>query len=111
MSGQNGRKQPARYYHLPCKVQPGMFQDELLAIFEGMDPAAGGGAVKVQLFVDSNLVADIQGTPQRGREVDARLVVELIRTTNGLAVIALPQPAVPVGPTAVVRNEQLAQVP
>jgi hypothetical protein len=105
------RKKETLRCYIQCKVQPGMFKDEFLAVFEGADPSAGGQVIKVQLFVDSALVQELKGRPERGREVDGMLLVEVIKRTHEWALIALPQPAIPVGPTAVVRDSNLALIP
>ena len=84
-----------------------MFPDELLVFLEAIDPSAPDRTIHVQLLVDSKQVEDLDGTPARGKPVPAWLRVALANTSHGLATIVLPQPAMPVGETAVVRESTL----
>jgi hypothetical protein len=105
----NGSSNSNRYF-LRCEVEPGMFIDELLAMFEGADPAAIDHPIKIQVLVDAELVNLKGQKPSRGHPTTGQLVVEMIEKLHDWALIALPQPGIPVGSTAVVRNDKLSPV-
>lgn len=111
MAKSNGRveSKSVRYY-LPCQVEPGMFAEEFLAVFEGADPTTENQMIKIQLLVDAEVVNLHGRTPSRGRPTNGQLIVELVRRMKDWAVVALPQPAFPVGTTAIVHSKNLAPV-
>jgi hypothetical protein len=86
-----------------------MFDDELLATFEAVDPAAANQTVTIQVLVDAKLISSMQGQPQRGHPVRGLLRVEVVRPLDQWAIVALPQPGIPVGDTAIVPNEGLVR--
>jgi hypothetical protein len=97
---------------VPCTVQPGMFDNEYLVVFESADPDAPERTIQVQVFVDERLVSSLAEKPRPNQPAKGLLVVELVKKFNSKwALIALPQPAVPVGATAIVRTDDLESVP
>ena len=109
MNGNGNGKLAASSIYLRCSVQPGMFNDELYIIFQGLDPDSPDQTIDIQVLVDNKLVKDLGGMPEQGQPVDGLLLVELVRTSEATAIIALPQPAVPIGDTAIVRRTCLVE--
>ena len=96
----------ANVRHVNCQVEPGMFDGELLVSIQGINPQNPKGPFRVQLLADSALVTC--GTkPERGRPVEGRLRVGVVRIKEGIATVVLPQPAIPVGEAMLVREDQL----
>jgi len=81
--------------YIPCEVEPGMFKEEYLVHLSARDPQDPERTFTVKLLVDKRDVAGIKGTPRRGAPKPAYLRVEIIKKKKGLALIVLPQPAVP----------------
>jgi hypothetical protein len=100
------KKLPGDRY-IPCRVEPGMFRGEYLAFLEVYDPEAPRQKVQAQALVDEREVSGVNGTPRRNAPVSAWLRVELVGRSAGLARVALPQPAQPVGENALVEEAQL----
>jgi hypothetical protein len=85
------------HYFIPCKVQPGMFKGEWLVTVEAVNPDKPDQILQTQSWVDERSVQEIEGTPAREQPVPGKLRVEWSRTVNGLAVLILPQPSLPLG--------------
>jgi hypothetical protein len=79
-----------------------MFDGEFLVSFEARDAQQASGKIAVQLFADENEVKIPSGTPKRKQPTDGLLRVEVLKKQNGVALLALPQPAQPVGERAYV---------
>ncbi len=65
--------------------------------------------MRAQALVDEREVERISGEPRRNAPVPAFLRVEILGAEKGLVRIVLPQPALPVGETALVREGTLQE--
>jgi hypothetical protein len=102
MSKGNGTKKDTCL--VKCRLEPGMFKGEWLAFLDAIDPETRQD-LRVQLFVDEKEVANIQGTPKKNQPVPGWLRVSLVKAKHGIAQVVLPQPAMPVGETVLVKQE------
>jgi hypothetical protein len=94
---------------VPCRVEPGMFRGEYLAVLEALNPTNPKERIRAQLFVDTRDVKGIQGVPERNQPVPGWLVVSLVRISNGLAQIVLPQPAQPFGENLLIEEAKVRE--
>jgi hypothetical protein len=94
--------------YIPCQAEPGIFRNEFLCFLDALDPEHPDRTILVQVLVDSSEIKELQGKPERGRPVSALLRVGYAGSRRGLAHIILPQPAVPVGDSMIVKDEVLS---
>src|SRR5262245_5379676 len=83
--------------YIACRVEPGMFREELLAYVTAINPEDPNKTIKVQLLVDQRDVFDLQGTPKRHDPVQGRLRATLVSEQGDWAEVVLPQPSQPLG--------------
>ena len=94
--------------YIPCQAEPGIFRNEFLCFIDALDPAHPDRPILVQVLVDSSEIKELQGKPERGRPVRALLRVGYAGSRRGLAHVILPQPAIPVGESMIVKDEVLS---
>jgi len=94
---------------IPCQVEPGMFRGEYLVYVQGIDQSDKKGSIEVQLFVDENAVKCLNGIPQHNKRATGWLRVALANVEQGMARVVLPQPAVPVGESMIVKETDLRE--
>ena len=94
---------------IPCQAEPGIFRNEFLCFVDALDPDHPDRSILVQVLVDSSEVKELQGKPERGRPLSALLRVGFAGSRGGLAHVVLPQPAIPVGESMIVREEVLSR--
>lgn len=96
--------------YLECSAEPGMFRDEFLVFIDGLDPDHINESVRVQVLVDSDLVKLRGKEPKRGQPVAGLLRVSVAKVlSNGVAIVVLPQPGIPVGESVLVREGALVE--
>jgi hypothetical protein len=89
-----------------CRVEPGMFQGEYLVSFAAVGPQ---GPLELRLLADEQDVRLLSAAPERGHPAEALLRVEVLGVHKGIAHLALPQPAQPVGERAYVEGSLLQE--
>jgi hypothetical protein len=96
--------------YVPCEVEPGMFRGEYLVSLTAYDPREPGKQVPVKLFADERDIKSIQGSPERRKPVKALLRVAVANKGKGFAEVVFPQPAQPVGNSALFEENLLEAV-
>lgn len=89
-----------RVWHVPCRVEPGMFNGEWLVRVQVVNGNNPNETCEVQLFADESDVVGIRGNPERHAPVPAYLKVSVVHRGGGIAEVVFPQPAQPVGERA-----------
>jgi hypothetical protein len=96
------RKEPVVKSHwLKCRVSPGQFSGEY--VVEAKDFRESG----FSLFVPDDVV-ECDAEPREGESVDGLVQVEILDSSDDLALIKLPRTPLENGPTVTVRVGQLA---
>jgi hypothetical protein len=107
-NGVNGKTASRRFF-IACRIEPGMFSGEYLVTFDAVDPSDPEKKIPVQLLADEKEVTGLSGSPKRGNPVTGMLRVEMVDQAKGFALVALPQPAQPVGERAYVDDDDVVQ--
>ena len=95
--------------YVPCMIEPGMFRGEWLVSLNVRNPDDPEKTLRVQLLVDEHEVVNIQGTPERKKPVHGWLRVAVSDKWKGFTRVVLPQPAEPVGETALMEEDDVKQ--
>jgi hypothetical protein len=97
--------------YVPCRVEPGMFREELLAYLEAANPRDPNQILNVQLLVDQRDVAEVRGTPKRHTPVAGWLRATLVGYVGEWAEVVLPQPSQPLGERVLVAGDSVKETP
>jgi hypothetical protein len=110
-TGKPGNVSEAKLAHVSCRVEPGMFRDELLAYIDARSPDDPNKAVKTQLLVDQRDVVDIDGRPKQNNPVSGWLRVSVVGKKGNWMEVVLPQPSQPLGETILVDSGAVREQP